>query len=217
MHDWRLLHSLTELHNVLTSPSWGYTREKEKGQRTAEATCAQRAAGMDVRGKARWVQHKHLRTAALIWNHCESYRSTGKVPMPHPVLIHHDQRQCQEVLGQQSPGQHPSLRSPRSRALASVSPWALWGPDLEKQTAAHTTLHLAVREDLQSRTKPWWDTYLSCCSVHTRIHSLRAASPDTQGIGTSVLWGPTAWGEAKQNRSCSSFSVQPYILADPAC
>lgn len=60
--------------------------------------------------------------------------------MSQPVFIHHDQRRCSQVLGEHSPGQHPSLRSPRSRALASVSPWALWGPDLEKQTPAHTTL-----------------------------------------------------------------------------
>lgn len=36
-----------------------------------------------------------------------------------------------------------SLSSPRSRALASGRPWALWGPqtpDLEKQTPAHTIL-----------------------------------------------------------------------------
>lgn len=48
--------SLTELHNMLTSPSSGYTREKQKRQRTTEVAYAQRAAGLGVRGKARATQ-----------------------------------------------------------------------------------------------------------------------------------------------------------------
>lgn len=63
--------------------------------------------------------------------------------MSQPVLIHHDQRQCQQVLGEQSTGQPELSKEQSTGQWTSMSSLGTTDPRLgEADTSTHYTCSL---------------------------------------------------------------------------
>lgn len=98
------------------------------------------------------------------------------------MLIHRDQRQCQQVYGEQSTSPYLSMSFP-----GATDP-RLGGAD----TSTHYALaSCCQREDLQSITKPWWAIYPS----HPSLGSCRDPQPQQHRACHPPSWGE-AWGQA---------------------
>lgn len=119
--------------------------------------------------------------------------------MSQPMLIHHDQRQCQQVYGEQSTGPYLPMSSP--------------GATEPRLGGADTSTHYALapccqREDLQSVTKPWWATYPSQLSLgscrdpqpHNHSSTEPAIHPAGERHGDKHHVGPHNVGRAQTER-----------------